>query len=68
MIHNTDEVAERAVRMATENKVSAVDGTIIEMQIDTICVHGDNPSAVGIVKRIRQALEKESIQVKPLGY
>ena len=68
VIHNTDRVVERAVRMATESKISAVDGTIIEMQIDTICVHGDNPAAVGIVQKIRSAMEKESILVKPLEY
>ena len=67
VIHNADKVVDRAVRMAKENKISAIDGTTIEMQIDTICVHGDNPSAVAIVKNIRQAMEKENILVKPLG-
>jgi UPF0271 protein len=37
------------------------------MQIDTICVHGDNPSAVELVKNIRSAIEGEGITVVPMS-
>jgi UPF0271 protein len=37
------------------------------MQIDTICVHGDNPSAVDLVKNIRSAIEGEGIAVVPMS-
>ena len=67
VIHDNNIVAERAVRMASENKVSAVDGTVIELEIDTICVHGDNPSSLAIVEKVRTSLEKEGIGVRPMG-
>ena len=59
-------VAERALRMAAEGKIVAVDGTTIEIEAHTLCVHGDNPTAVELVKTIRQSLEAENIVLKPM--
>jgi UPF0271 protein len=58
---------ERALRMAREGKVIATDGTTLEMKIDTLCVHGDNPAALQLVKQIRTSLESENIPVVPMG-
>ena len=59
--------AERALRMAKEGKIITTDGSVLEMQIDTICVHGDNPSAVELVRNIRSAIEGEGISVVPMS-
>jgi UPF0271 protein len=59
--------AERALRMAKEGKIITTDGSVLLMQIDTICVHGDNPSAVDLVKNIRSAIEGEGIHVVPMS-
>ena len=59
--------AERALRMAKEGKIITTDGSVLEMQIDTICVHGDNPSAVELVKNIRSAIEGKGIAVLPMS-
>ena len=53
--------------MASERKVVAIDGTVIDLQVDTICVHGDNPSAVEIVRKIKNDLKKEGVEIKPMG-
>jgi UPF0271 protein len=67
VIKESERVAERAVRMAVEKKVMAIDGTLIDLQADTICVHGDNPSAVEIVRKIKNDLKKEGVEIKPMG-
>jgi UPF0271 protein len=59
--------AEQAIRMAKEGRVIAMDGTVIEMEVHTLCVHGDNPSAVDHVRKIRQMLEAEGLRIVPLG-
>jgi len=66
VIHDPAQVAERALLMAKEGKVVAIDGSVIELEVQTLCVHGDNPSAVELVRSIRQGLEAEGIQVKPM--
>ncbi|MBU1398192.1 MAG: LamB/YcsF family protein, partial [Proteobacteria bacterium] len=53
--------------MATEGVVIAVDGTRIPMSVDTLCVHGDNPSAVVLARTIRNRLEAAGVAVVPMA-
>jgi len=66
VIKNPEEVAERALKMAKEGKVIAIDGTEISLIAQTLCVHGDTPGAVNLVRQIRERLDKEGIEVKPI--
>jgi UPF0271 protein len=67
VIHDPREAAERALRMAAEGVVIAVDGTRISLQVDTLCVHGDNPAALDLARAIHERLEKSGIAVTPMG-
>ena len=46
VIHDKDQAIARTVRMVTQGKVTAVTGEEVSIQAHSICVHGDNPSAV----------------------
>jgi 5-oxoprolinase (ATP-hydrolysing) subunit A len=67
VITDPQRAAEQALRMAKEGRVIATDGTVIEMEVHTLCVHGDNPSAVEHVRTIRKMLEDEGLSIVPLG-
>lgn len=58
--------AERAVRMVRDGKVDARDGSILRVEIDTICVHGDTPGAPELAAAVRAGLEREGITVTAL--
>ncbi|MGI6604885.1 MAG: LamB/YcsF family protein [Firmicutes bacterium] len=66
MIHDPEIAIPRVVRMVTEGKVTAITGEEVEIQADSICVHGDNPEAIVFVARIREALAKAGVEVVPL--
>ena len=66
VIYDHEVVAKRALKMALERKVIAIDGTEIELKADTLCVHGDNPAAVQIVKKIRENLTAAGVEVTAL--
>jgi UPF0271 protein len=66
VIHDKDLAIERVKRMVAEGKVTAIDGTDIAINADSICVHGDNPEAVAFVKLIRERLEVDGVQVKSI--
>jgi UPF0271 protein len=68
VFHDHEVVAKRALKMALEGKVVALDGTEIELKADTLCVHGDNPAAVEMVKRIRQELKDAGVVVIPMKW
>lgn len=52
-------------QMVMEGSVRAVDGTIVKLQADTICVHGDSPHAVAFARRIYDDLRKSGVNVEP---
>ena len=64
MIEDEDEAVARVLRMVTEGKVRAIDGTDIAVQADSICVHGDNKKALDFVKKIRSALIEAGVEIK----
>ena len=53
-----DEAAalEQVMQMAKKGQVTAIDGSIIKIQADTLCIHGDNPHAVEFARKIQVAL------------
>ncbi|WP_426509149.1 LamB/YcsF family protein [Dactylosporangium sp. McL0621] len=56
-------VTARAVRMAVDGVVEAVDGTVIPMPIESLCVHGDTPGAVDMARAVRSALAAAGVAV-----
>ncbi len=68
VITDPNEVADRALRMAKENQIIAVDGSVITVEAQTLCVHGDTPIAVELVARIRSALENDGVTLKAMGH
>jgi UPF0271 protein len=59
--------AERAVRLASKGEVETVDGAVIEMPVDSICIHSDSPGAVEIAQAVRAALEEAGLELRPLS-
>jgi UPF0271 protein len=49
-------IAERALAMVRTGSVAASDGTIIPIEMESVCVHGDSPGAVGIATAVRDRL------------
>jgi 5-oxoprolinase (ATP-hydrolysing) subunit A len=67
LVHQPAVVAERAVRMATEGVVVAVDGTTLLMPVESVCVHGDTPSAVELARAVRAALAGAGVALRPFA-
>jgi len=67
VLSNDKEVADRAERMVTDRTVTALDGTVVPIEVDTICVHGDNPHAVALALAVRRRLEESGIRIAPLA-
>ena len=63
VIHDSDIVAEKIVKMVIEGRVECIDGTEINMSADTICVHGDNPAALSLVQKIRATLQASGVEI-----
>ena len=64
--HDSGRATEQALRMVTEGTVVALDGTRVDVRVDTLCVHGDNPEAVRLVATLRERLAAAGVAVRPL--
>ena len=67
VIHDKDEAIARTIRMVTEGKVTAITGEEVAIDAHSICVHGDNPSAVEFVKNIRAKLQEQGVAIAPIS-
>jgi UPF0271 protein len=67
IVEDPDEVVSRVVSMVRQQTVTAIDGSRVSVEIDTICVHGDTPGAADLAKRIRQALAAAGVEVVSVG-
>ncbi|MBW9211143.1 LamB/YcsF family protein [Mumia sp. zg.B21] len=58
-----DHVARRVLRMVTEGDVEAVDGTVVAVAADSVCVHGDSPGTVTMARYVRTMLEGAGVRL-----
>lgn len=64
VIHDPAVAGPRMVEMVREGAIITETGKRIPTRIDTICLHGDGPTAVEIAKAVRGALEADGIEVR----
>ena len=67
VLHDTDLMIRRVIRMIREKVVETVTGRIIPIEAETVCIHGDNEAAPAFVRKLSEALRAEGITIKPLG-
>lgn len=67
VLHDPGLIAARMLRLATEGVIEAVDGSVLTLKADSICVHGDSPGAVAISARIRQVLLENGVSITPFS-
>jgi UPF0271 protein len=67
VLKDPDEIAARAVRMVREKGIESVNGHWIDLDIDTLCIHGDNPESIEAAKKMIVRFKQENIRISPLS-
>ena len=67
MIKDAAEAGRRMVRFIEDGAMQSINGKRIPVQIDSICVHGDSPTAVAMAKSVRNALIDAGIEIRPMN-
>ena len=65
VIHDPDQAASTVLRVVEERALTSVHGKRLPIEIDSVCVHGDNPAAVGLARAVRSRLEMAGLKVEP---
>ena len=64
VLHDPHEVAERMLKLVTEGVVTAIDGSTVRIEADSVCVHGDSPGAVAMAREVRALLERSGVVIR----
>lgn len=56
VLHDPEQIAQRVLTMVDTGTVMAVDGSVVTITVESVCVHGDSPGAVGIAAAVRDRL------------
>ena len=64
VLREPEEIADRVAVMVRTGQVSAIDGSMIDVGAESICVHGDSPGAVQIATAVRRRLEAEGVTLE----
>lgn len=63
VLHDPKLSAAQALAFALGRPITAIDGSEVHVQAESLCVHGDNPAALNLIKEIRAALAAEGVEV-----
>jgi UPF0271 protein len=66
ILHDPEAIATRVVRMVTEETVETLQGEVVTIRADSVCVHGDNSAARRILETVHRALDEAGVHVSPL--
>ena len=64
MIENLVQVNTQVLKMIQEHKVNCLQGEVIDLNVDTICIHGDGDNAIEFATGIYQTLKEHKIEIK----
>ena len=63
VLHDEKLIAERMLKLVRDGVIEAVDGSLVRVEADSICVHGDSPGAVAIARQLRLRFEQEGVKI-----
>jgi len=66
VLHDAAEAARQALDIARDRSVVASDGSRVNVDAETLCLHGDTPGAVAIARAVRERLESSGVTLAPL--
>jgi UPF0271 protein len=67
VLDDPEQVAARALRMATDGRVEAAGGGEVRVEVRSLCVHGDTTGAVELARAVRAALEGAGVALEPFA-
>jgi UPF0271 protein len=67
VIHDVQTAVDRAIALVKSNTITADDGSMLRLIAQSLCVHGDNPDAVPMVRELRARLESSGVRIAPFA-
>ncbi|QPC44088.1 LamB/YcsF family protein [Kaustia mangrovi] len=65
VIHDPDQSLAQVLHMILDGHIPTTGGRKLPVKADTLCIHGDNPAAVAVARKLREELERAGIGIAP---
>lgn len=66
VIHDPEQAARQVLSIIEEKALISTSGKRIPAEVHTFCIHGDEPTAVGVMTGLRERLAQAGVEVVPL--
>lgn len=63
LITDPTEALVRVKRLLRDHEIVAIDGSLIDVRADSLCIHGDTPGAVVLARRLRAAIDADRVKI-----
>ena len=67
VIHDVNSAVTRATNLVAQHSVRARHGSEVTIYADSLCVHGDNPDSLKILRAVRRRLEESGVRIAPFA-
>jgi UPF0271 protein len=67
VIHDVNTAITRAADLFARRTLRAIDGAELRVDADSLCVHGDNPDSLKILRAVRKRLEESGARIAPFA-
>lgn len=67
VIHDLQQSVDQVLSMVRDGLIPTIGGRMLPVEAATICVHGDNPSAVAMARALRASLSAHGIDIAPFA-
>lgn len=64
VLHDPEIVAQRILNLVQTGTITAIDGTQVKLQAESVCVHGDSQGAVSMAQALRQSLSAAGVTIE----
>ena len=65
LITDPNQALVRVKRLLRDREIVAIDGSLIDVRADSLCIHGDTPGAVVLARRLRAAIDADRVKIAP---
>lgn len=63
VLHDPELVAQRMLQLVNEGGILSIEGQFTTIEADSICVHGDSPSALTMAQKVREQLQQNDVMI-----
>lgn len=67
VLKDPQQIGARIRQLIETGTVTTIDGKTLELEFDSICVHGDTPGALEMIRTIRGILADHNVAIKPMA-